>query len=196
MRNLIHKILILAYLLSGGITQSSNAQDEAPEAPVTPRSITQAPEQYRLRIQNSELGRIDVSIDNGSHWVLIGRVTKPMTAAGIDPNAHLLSKTVNAPGKTIRIGLGEEKAMTLLPRAATGVKKRLYTSGNIVSNISSKSGLFAAFKPPLASQCYLLRNDSETEFTDAFIPQDDDAFLIKVAGKPEIALKADILNAG
>ena len=193
MLRLVQKLFVLSYLLSGCITQAAFAQDEVPEAPATKYSSPLSQEQYRIRVQNAELGRIDISMDRGSHWLLVGRVTKPMTAPGKDHEVRESGQIVKCPSTGIRISLGAAKAMTLLPGADKGTKKRTFTSGNIVTNLGLHAALFEGIKPLLGSKCFLLRNDSETEFSDTFMPQDDDSFLIKVSGRLETITKEAIL---
>ncbi len=131
-------------------------------APAAPSVDTAIPETYRLRIQNVEYGRIEVSSDRGAHYLLIGRVTHPASKL-------LTDATATTPGEIVRTGqdgfafaVADNKILKLRPAIPAAKSSRSAHSGSVQTeactlrvNIAARSSLFTDLLPPVGTKLRL-----------------------------------------
>lgn len=150
---------------------------------------------YRLRVENVEYGRIEVSSDGGSTYSLIGRVVRPASASSDDAAALIGGQVLRSSGSAIVLAVGPRKAMRLrsAPRpviAGAGGRSATRPSNSLeasaaLTNIPANSGLFGALLPPVATTVRLFGGpDRLTDFPEAFSPAGSSPFVFVVVEAP------------
>jgi hypothetical protein len=151
-----------------------SCQDNPPAAPDT--SITTSRDTYRLRIENVEFGRIEVSIDNGETFLLVGRVTKPAILPAPDKTAKQSGVIVRSGGEGICVAIAAGQVIKLLPATAANSHARPQDCA-AVTDIKARTGVFGEFAPPLGTPA--LQQMGRTQwrpYQDGMAPTEDTVF--------------------
>ena len=150
-------------------------------------------EVWRIRIHNLVDGPIEVSIDHGVTWTVIGRVMVPATeslsgylAAGYAPIGTVAASAVH--GIRIRLGgtdLAYPDLINIVPLEFQVVPHffggQIAGTSGIYTNIPSGVSLFRDLSPYVGSPAYLVGSDgSLTQLTSTYKPAIDDTLVIIV----------------
>ncbi len=164
----------------------------APSAQVTVSTptvvaATAGTESYRLRFENIQYGRVEVSLDAGKTYLLIGRVTH---AAAIfaqekatDPGGVVLRSSAEG----IAFSGPTGQVLKLRPQPPTGARtgpqaKSADKESEIVTSISAQRGLWSKFLAPAGSAVQLQMDGHEPgPFPDGYTMQAGDRYLVTVA---------------
>lgn len=153
-------------------------------------------EDCRLRVENVQYGRVEVSSDAGAHYLLIGRVLR---AAQV-PAAE---KTASTPGIVLRGGkdglafsVAPGQTLKLRPNAdpllAPPGKKPAKPSkhpgldpATIVTNLETGKGFFGDLLPPFRSAVRLQTGPNYLgSFSDSYAPTEEDVFVFLITLSP------------
>jgi hypothetical protein len=147
-------LLMLCLSVSGAV-----AQDDVKEAP----SLRQAGEIYRVRVQNVELGSVEMSVDGGLHYALIGRVQRPalavLTERGGAPAGIVLR--AGPAGIAFTVGAGHVVKLRPQPHAVILRGERAphppgpTLPSEIVTNMTEGVGLFGDLLPATGATVHL-----------------------------------------
>jgi hypothetical protein len=182
---------------------SARGQENPPVAPDT--AVMTSRDTYRLRVQNALFGRVEVSIDNGEHFHLIGRVTRTAAAPAPDAQARAAGTIVRSSGDGIAFSLGPGQILKLLPAAADPRTKIPLCA--IVTDLKARSGIFGEFlAPPGTAAQVRVAHGAWRPVPDGFALGDDDGFAFTVtvptvqgaadaSGPPELAALARLAEA-
>jgi hypothetical protein len=148
-------------------------------------------EVWRIRIRNDDYGPIEVSVDKGVTWTLIGRVTTPATqsligylAAGYAPIGDVAATAVH--GIRIRLGdpsLAYPSLINIVPKqfAATPTFFGGHIAGasGIYTNIPAGVSLFRNLSPYVGSPCYLVDKGGLLQpLTSSYVPAIGDTLML------------------
>ena len=198
-RTMRHFLLILLVLM---LLAPSHA-----DGPVAPREVPPAlasipqTETHRIRLVNSVDGAIQVSLDKGQTWHLVGRVTAPATESlpGYLASGYAQVGTVAATavhGLRIRVGdtaHAYASLVNILPRefASTPVRFGGHVSGlsGIYTSIPTGTGIFRNLAPYAGNVVYLEAGDGRVANLPVnYMPQEGDTLII-VVERPVNALR-------
>lgn len=138
-----------------------------------------APDQYRLRISNCEMGGVFLTGDGGKTWSLVARVTRP--AFGIRKDGAPTPQGVAAVARDkITLSTGGTSAFTVEPdsQAGRGVKSA------ILLNAKAGDPLFSNLAPPTGSTLRIDRGSRSSEMPDGYSPLDQETYLITFGVPP------------
>lgn len=156
----------------------SAAQDDAPPAPSAASAET-----YRLRVENTRLGRVELSVDGGRTYRLVGRVLHPATAPGLDKTAKKSGLVLRGNGYGLAFSLAPNESVKLRPRPEAAGSRRSSTPENsaIVTNMEPKQGIFGDLLPPPAAPVRLQAGTRDTApIPESYRPGEDDVFVFLV----------------
>ena len=179
----MYRLLSLILLFLPSIV---TAQSE-PEVPLAP-SYVPPTETYRLRVENTQYGRIEISTDGGKHYLIIGRVRTPTLSpladkAATHPGAVLRSSGegivfVIAPGYLLKMGVSRSLPLS---------KKSLFrglpktTQGILTTTLPPKQGLFGELLLPIGTPVRLQTSPHIlTPFSAGYTPREEDTFVFFV----------------
>lgn len=169
------------------------------DGPVAPRAQPPllAPvasvETHRIRVVNALDGAVQVSLDKGATWRLVGRVTAPATeslpgylATGYSQVGTVAATAVH--GLRIRVGDTSHayaSLVNILPRefSQTPVRFGGHVSGlsGIYTNIPTGVSIFRDFAPLAGSAVFLEAGDGRVSTLPLnYVPQEGDTLLIVV----------------
>lgn len=163
-------------------------------------------ETHRIRIVNAVDGAIQVSVDRGRTWRLVGRVTAPATqsimgylASGYSTPSSVCATAVHG----IRIRVGDLSRaypllISILPRefAQTPVRFGGHVSGasGIYTNIPTGTSIFRELAPFSGSPVFLQNGDGPlAPLPINYTPHENDA-LILVVKRPLNALRSVVFE--
>lgn len=143
-------------------------------------------ETYWLRVENTPLGRVELSADGGGRYYLVGRVLRPATGLARD-------RSVTMPGIVLR---ANETAIVF--SAATGGTLKLCAASSgprgsappadpaaIVTNLDAGKGLFGNLRPPYRAAVRLRVGESSlTPLPEGYSPSEEDVFVFLVTLPP------------
>ena len=142
--------------------QTDSAPRQTDSAPPAPPAETAVAETYRLRVQNAEYGRIEVSLDSGAHYLLIGRVTHPASKLLMDTEATTPGKIVRTGKDGFAFAVADHKILKLRPTIPASKSSRSTRSGSVQTeactlrtNLSVRSSLFTDLLPPSGTKLSL-----------------------------------------
>lgn len=154
------------------------------------------PETYRLRVENTRYGRVEMSADGGAHYILVGRVQNPATALAAEKVATTPGSVLRSDKQSVVFAVAPGRIIKLRPRAAkpptsAGRKRGVSAwtpppdTASIVTNLEAGQGVFGEFAPPFRSEARLqIGQDTLAPFPDAYAPTEDDAFVFLVTLPP------------
>ncbi len=154
------------------------AQDEAPAAPDT--AVATSRDTYRLRVENAQFGRIEVSVDGGERFLLIGRVTKPATLAAPDPLSRESGYIVRSSGDGIAFAVAAGQVLKLLPVGDTPPRGKVPDCA-ILTDIKVRTGIFGECLPPVGAEALQEVGRSPwRRYPDGLTPTDETVFAFVV----------------
>jgi hypothetical protein len=156
--------LVLSAALLLKVAASGGAQDSAP-TPDAPQAA------FHLRIANTTHGAVQLSVDGGMSWLLVARVTRPVTstAPGAESSERLVLRS-NRYG--MAFGAGNRRQIRVLPDIPVNAK----TEGAILLNVPATAAVFKDFLPPSGTPVRII-NGGRTEalpLPEAYYPKDED----------------------
>jgi hypothetical protein len=151
---------------------------EPPPAPDT--AYTTSRDTYRLRVENVRYGRIEVSVDCGEHFLLIGRVTRSATVPAADRQALRAPSVVRSSGDGIAFATGDGQVLKLLPAQPPRVRGKAPPCA-VETDLPPHAGLFGDFCPPPGTAALeQAGRDAWRPLPAGFTPTDDDVFAFVV----------------
>jgi len=169
------------------------------DGPVAPREVppvlvpVAAQETHRIRVVNAVDGAVQVSLDQGQTWQLVGRVTAPATeslpgylATGYSQVGTIAATAVH--GLRIRVGDTSHayaSLVNILPRefSQTPVRFGGHVSGlsGIYTNIPTGTAIFRDLAPDAGSGVFLEAGDGRLSGLPVnYVPQEGDTLVIVV----------------
>ena len=157
---------------------------------------TSAGESYRLRVENTQFGRIEVSSDAGRHYLLIGRVLRPATTTLADKTAIVPGIVVRtaptgitlsaAPGRILRLRPADSLAGSA-PQAQGRPRVRTAepVGAAIVTNLAPGSGVLGELAPRSGSVVSLQTERAGlADLPGDYVPSVNDVLVITAAQAP------------
>lgn len=143
--------------------EKAGGQEDAPSS-----------EAFRLRIANTLHGGVEISVDRGATWLLVGRVTRPATttASGAPSSLPVVLKVSKEGG--MAFGVGGKRLMRLLPDSQPARRDR----AAILVNVRPTSALFKDFLPPLDSPVQQVVTQHVVPLPQNYAPGENDRLLI------------------
>jgi hypothetical protein len=167
--------------IAGAVPQTG--QETPPASPPASAAAT-----YRLRVENAEYGRIELSADDGQHYALIGRALRPALTIGTDRSAAASGVVLRSSGDGLAFSIASGQAMKLLPRQSAppatrrgGLLAPPLPSSALPTNLEPRQGLFAELLPPKGTPVRLQRGaQMPIAFPEDYRPAPDDMFVFTV----------------
>jgi len=181
--------LLVCLCLIGFQPALADGPKEVPPTFTPPPSV----EAWRVRIENAAAGAVEVSIDHGRTWSLLGRVVQPATqhlmgylAAGYAPIGTVAATAVHG----IRIRVGDTSSaypllINILPAQFAQTPNYFggHVSGEsgIYTDIPAGVGLFREFAPLVGSQVTVASGDQPPMLLPVnYAPENGDVLTIIV----------------
>ena len=156
-------------------------------------------ELFRLRVVNDYSGPVEVSLDGGSSWMMLGKVDRPalifnpdaFRASGYIENGTVAATAVNA----IHIKVGDSGAdpvntseksgrtISIMPRGTDQSKE---PNSRILTNIEGGTLIFKEWSPFVGNKVLLEKGDELIQIPDDYTPSIGDRIVIPVTA-PESA---------
>ena len=156
-------------------------------------SAQAASELYALRITNTLYGPVEISVDQGATWTLVGRVAKPAVdrAPGAGTNLPAVER---ASPSGLAFGVGKRKFVRLLPDSP--VNRRDPCA--VVVNVPFTAALFKDLLPGSGSPVREVLNRRPIPLPADYMPQDGDQLEITAlqSSIPREKLAAIVKDAG
>jgi len=157
-----------------GLPALRSCQDQSPAAPDT--AVTTSRDTYRLRIENIQFGRIEVSVDSGETFLLVGRVTKPAILPAQDKTAKQPGVIVRSGGEGICMSIAAGQVIKLLPAAEAGSRGKPPDCA-AVTDIKVRTGIFGEFAPPAGTPALQQTGRAQWRpYQDGMAPNEDTVF--------------------
>ncbi|MDO8586551.1 MAG: Ig-like domain-containing protein [Armatimonadota bacterium] len=152
-----------------------------------------AEELFRLRITNESGGAVEVSVDEGRAFSIVGRVTKPAlsaiasfgAAAYVPPGVIAATAIHGIRIKTIQMADGASRApMTIsivpsefsrIPKGYGGMEA---SSSGMYTDIPAGTAIFRTFAPFVGSPVYLQENDRLRHLGENYKPAAGDTLVV------------------
>lgn len=148
---------------------------------------------FRLRVTNTYSGSIELSINRGNSWILLGKVERPaltynpdaFRASGYIENGVVSATAVNA----IHITVGKSnvdpintpeksgKTISIVPR---GTDTSIEPNSRILTNIEGGTLIFREWSPFVGNKVYLEKEEGLIQIPDNYIPSIGDRIVIIV----------------
>ena len=175
--------LCLGFSLWLGMGLSAGAQIAVRKPEADPPKET-----YRLRVENAQYGRVEISLDRGLHTILIGRVQKPAVQIAKEKTATAVGTVLRAQGDGIAFCVATGRILKLLPAvvpAKTLPKgKKILPPGpaGIVTDLVAGQGLFRELLPPAGTAVGAIADTPrEAPFPADYLPNLDDVFIFHIS---------------
>ncbi len=158
---------VCSFLLSSILSLASFSRAEALQQ--------EQQEAFRLRIANTAKGAIELSVDKGMTWMLIARVARPASVAGLGAQSSVTEVQRSSP-HGLAFGVGASRLIRLLPDAPDARKDK----SAILANVPMTSALFKDFLPGIGSPVELLSISLKggVPFPASFTPKETDILQI------------------
>lgn len=135
---------------------------------------------YLLRVTNTLYAPVEMSVDGGKTFLVIGRVIRCATMVGADGAARQAGRVIRSGHEGVAISLGGKRILKLLPQPAV-VKARLEPWA-IYTNIAEGKGIFGTLGPPVGTKVLLPL--SALKIAVSYSPQIGDVFEFTVDRMP------------
>lgn len=155
-RRMLCQVVAALWLLGG----QASAQTEAGEA-------------FRLRIVNTYLGPVQVSVDAGQSWSLVARVARPAGRTAHEVGVSLVTVQRTSP-YGMAVGLGLERVVKVLPD--TPANRR--DPSAILLNVPAKGVFFRELLPPVGAPVERVERGRVQPWQPGYDPQDGDTLQI------------------
>jgi len=154
--------------------------DDVKDAP----SVLQPGETYRFRVQNAEFGRVEVSVDGGLTYALIGRVRRPATGTVADTGASTPGMVLRCRPDGLALSVAKGRAIKLrCEHSSTGPGAPTIATAfpEMSTNLQSGRGLFGDLTPAIGTEVRLqAERRSLAPLSDNHILSTDDTFVFVV----------------
>lgn len=146
------------------------------------------PETYRMRVENAKYGRVEISLDRGKSYQLIGRVSHPAAGTAIHIEAEKAGYVLRGGGLGWAFSVARRESVKLRPAPISdfrlvGKKKQKVFSmttpdkSDIITDLEPKQNLFANLLPPQGSIVTVKSGThGPSGFHEGFSPTQDDTF--------------------
>lgn len=198
-------LLILLLLLFGLANATTLERGVSPQ--VETENSPEVEEIYRIRIENSKGGAIEVSNDAGKVWTAVGKVIYPTTK--VSKTGYSAAKWV-APGEvaaaavnSIHIKTGsietERTIFSILPKEFIMPPKKyrsfLSPNSSIYTNIEAGTSIFGSGSSPFVGNMVMLAEPVQpvVQIPQGYVPKIDDRLYIIVT-KPKKMPKAIVFE--
>ena len=149
-------------------------QETPPVAPDT--VVATSHDTYRLRVENAQFGRIEVSVDGGEHFLLIGRVTKPAILAVPDRLARESASIIRSSGDGIALAIAVGQVLKILPGGESPARGRAPEYA-VLTDIKPRTGLFGEYGPPVGTAALQqIGRGQWRRYPEGLTPTDDTVF--------------------
>jgi len=155
-----------------------------------PASSALPDETYRLRVENSLYGRVEMSADGGEHYVVVGRVAQPATKKATDKTAKTAGVILRVSGNGLVFSVAPGRTLSLRPEQppalpGDGLHGRHPSPSAdpsaIRTNLPPEQGLFGDLLPPPGSPAHIQFGASDlSSFPDGYAPGEGDVFVFVV----------------
>ncbi|HLI49860.1 MAG TPA: Ig-like domain-containing protein [Chthonomonas sp.] len=162
------------WMLAGLVTLCSAVKLTA--QPATDDSVPT----YLLRVTNALYAPVEISVDGGKTFLVIGRVIRCASMVGADVTARQAGRVIRSGHEGVAISLGGERILKLLPQPA--VAKAHLEPWAIYTNIAEGKGVFGTLVPPVGTKVLLPLSALNTAV--AYSPQVGDVFEFTVERMP------------
>ena len=154
----------------------------------SPKTSRNAPEHFLIRVENAQYGPVEVSLDGGRSYLLIGRTLRRADQT-LSAGSELTSESVIKQGKYgILFSTGRKKLLKIVP--ASRERNPPFIPGTIFTNIEVGTGLFGKFGPQKGSPALLQRiHRSPSPFTENYSAHRNDHYLFEVSPSPPSDVK-------
>jgi len=142
-------------------------------------------EASRLRVENIQYGKIELSVDAGKRYHLIGRVLTPAVTVFPLKDAKSPGTVIKANKDGIIFVVAPGMSLKLRPHSTASASRSFTTEpGAIISNLKAGESLFGELLPAVGSAVRLqTRASSLGAFPTAFAPSDSDLFVFVATAK-------------
>lgn len=211
-------VLLLGILCSGPAPAQEPPQDDVPPAPKRVRTE----EVYRLRVENSLYGAVELSTDGGRHYTLVGRVMRPASAVSVDRSAAEPGTLLRSNGEGVAFAVTFGQVLRLrpapVPTSSTSLNQSTVNqatsagapgskvatsptadSAAIVTNIATKSGLFHFEEMALPAGVRVrmeVNSRALVPFPTLFIPSNEDVYVFIVTAQDLTAEMQRLVQSG
>ncbi len=148
---------------------------QQPEKPET------APkEAARLRVENVQFGRVELSVDAGKTYHLVGRVLTPAVTVYPTKDAKTPGTVMKATKEGVIFVAAPGMTLKLRPQPTIAATRAASTTepGAIITNLKAGDSVFGEWLPIQGSAAYLQnRANSLSAFPSVFAPSDSDVFV-------------------
>jgi len=143
-------------------------------------------ETYRLRVENALYGRVEVSLDEGKSYILVGRVVRSATFAAQDKAARQAGVVLRSSSDGVAFAVSAGFALKIRPASAAhaGVRPASLSSSSvaeIITSVSSDKGLFGKLLPPVGSRVmFQPPAHNPGAFPEGYSVSPSDAFVLMI----------------
>ncbi|MCS6776030.1 MAG: hypothetical protein RMJ43_10225 [Chloroherpetonaceae bacterium] len=142
---------------------------------------------YLLRVENALFGRVELSVDHGRTYTLVGRVTRPATSATPDRSVPAGGTVVRASREGLAFGAGPKLVLKLRPEwtpARPGdrsVRPPAAEPSVIQTDLPPGHLLFRELLPPVGTRVQVRTADGELrDIPPGYAPAPGDLFVFSV----------------
>ncbi|HLJ55896.1 MAG TPA: hypothetical protein VKT77_12730 [Chthonomonadaceae bacterium] len=140
-----------------------------------------ARETYRLRVENARFGRIELSVDGGEHFLLVGRVLKPASLAAPDRAAKEPGVVVRSSADGIAFSIAPGQVLKLLPAPAHPTRAKVADCA-IATDIRPAAAPFGDLGPAIGGAVLQqVGNAPWSHYPSGLTPTDETVFGFIVA---------------
>ncbi len=148
---------------------------------------------FRLRVINTYSGQIEVSLDRGSSWILLGKVERPALSYNSDAfraSGYIESGVVSATAvNAIHITVGKSnadpintseksgKTISIVPR---GTDTSIEPNSRILTNIEGGTLIFKEWSPFVGNKVFLEKEERLLQIPNDYVPSIGDRIIIIV----------------
>lgn len=153
---------------------------------VTPTSKDASKEAYRLRVENVQFGRVELSADAGKTYHLVGRVLTGAVTVFPFKDAKAAGTVFKSGKDGVVFTVASGMTLKLRPSISAAPAKAGVTTepGAIVTNLKAGEGIFADWLPPTDASVRLQTRLSNTSpFPGSYAPSDADVFVFVLPAK-------------
>ncbi len=170
---------MLVYLV-GVLSGASGQNQVVPSTPTT----ADVHETYRMRVENALYGRVEVSLDAGKNYILIGRVLRPATNVVPDRKAVQAGVILRGSSEGIAFAVSPQFELKIRPAPSQPIgtgsaSLSAAAAAEIVTSISPDKPIFGKYLPPVGSQVMLQTlSHSPAPFPDGYSLSATDSFVV------------------
>lgn len=174
------------------------------------QAVTPA-ETYRLRVENSLFGRVEMSSDAGKSYTLVGRVIRPATSATPSKGVKEAGSVTHSNHDGLAFGVAPGLVLKLRPlwdvappprsnkKGSTSLRPPAAEPSAIVTDIPKNKGVFGSVVPPPGSEVKMIATSGELHLIPTgYAPSEQDSFVFLVSlpkfSAPGVATPAELIE--